>query len=129
VLNKWGEREFLLPLILAVWGVLTAVGVVGPDDNQLLQAIEALAFIVMPAVVYIAARVWQKVSADRNAALVKVEQAKTEAAVSTSGARIKEAEFLMMVEQAKATAKVEVAKSEAKAAIAAAGQPAPPPAG
>jgi hypothetical protein len=103
--TKFFEREFWVPVVTAVLGILTAAGVLGPDDDALWQAIQSLALIVLPALAYIVMRIWQKIAADNTAAYVKVETVKAEAV------------------RVKADAQVQVAKAETKAAIATATPP------
>lgn len=76
---KFTEREFWATLIPAVIGLLVAIGVIGPDDNALMQAITTLGLIAGPSIAYIIMRVWQKVEIVKTNANAKVEEAKAQA--------------------------------------------------
>ncbi len=71
--NKWLEREWWATLIPAVIGLLTVLGVIGPNDNTLVSAVTGVVLIVGPAMAFIVARIWAKVAIDRTAATLKIE--------------------------------------------------------
>jgi len=78
---KWFEREWWAALVSAIVGVLTAVGVVGPDDNALVTSITSMVLIVGPAMAFIISRQWAKTAEVKANAEVKIAQAKSEAQI------------------------------------------------
>lgn len=83
---KWNEREWWAALIPAVIGLLTVLGVIGPDDDALVSAVTGVVLIVGPAMAYIVARIWQKIEVTNAEATVKVEQARAEVKIAQAAA-------------------------------------------
>jgi hypothetical protein len=87
---KYFEREWWVTLIPAIVGLLTVIGVIGPNDNALVSAAVGVALIVLPAISYVIMRIWQKVSLEKADASVKIAKAESEAkvAIAESDAKI-----------------------------------------
>jgi hypothetical protein len=86
---NWTEREFWIPVVTAIIGILTQVGVIGPDDETLMQYVTSLALIVLPATSYIIFRIWQKITETKTDAAVKIAKAEASVKIAEAEAQVK----------------------------------------
>ncbi len=102
-MSKFLEREWWVTLITAVIGLLTTLGIIGPDQMPKVQAIAGVILIVGPALAFIILRQWAKIETLRASADVKVEQAKAEARIEEAKADVALARADVKIAEAQAT--------------------------
>ncbi len=71
-MNKWTQREFWYALLPFIIGILTTIGVIGPEDGS---QVGSIILMVGPSLGYIIMRIWQKVRETELAAAVKIAEA------------------------------------------------------
>ena len=83
-MQQWTDKEFWATLISAIIGLLTVLGVIGPDDHALVTAITGAVLIVGPATAYIIMTIVKKNVETKAAATVEAAKVDAEARIGAA---------------------------------------------